>query len=60
MKRVFLNVSVLESWDVPDDYTNDDIQALVDDFLEEKGLGLICNDVEWDALPIDERGLVKY
>ena len=60
MKRVFLNVSVLQSWDVPDDFTEDDTQALVDNFLEENSLDLICNDVEWDILPIDERGLVKY
>ena len=36
MKRIYLNVSILESWDVPDDFTEDDAQALVDNFLEEK------------------------
>ena len=60
MKRIFLNVSVLQSWDVPDDFTEDEAQAMVDDFMEAASLNLICNDVEWDMLPIDEKGLVKY
>ena len=57
MKRIYLNVSVLESWDVPDEFTEDEAQALVDSFLEEKGLDIICNDAEWDMLPIREDGL---
>ena len=57
MKRIYLNVSVLESWDVPDEFTEDEAQALVDNFLEEKGLDIICNDAEWDMLPIREDGL---
>ena len=55
MKRIFLNVSVLQSWDVPDDFTEDEAQAIVDDFMEAASLNLICNDVEWDMLPIDEK-----
>ena len=57
MKRIYLNVSVLESWDVPDEFTEDEAQALIDNFLEEKGLDIICNDAEWDILPIREDGL---
>ena len=57
MKRIYLNVSILESWDVPDDFTEDEAQALVDEFLEEKGLNLIFNDAEWDMLPIRKDGL---
>ena len=57
MKRIFLNVSVLQSWDVPDDCTEDEAQAMVDDFMEAASLNLICNDVEWDMLPIREDGL---
>ena len=60
MKRIYLNVSVLHSWDVPDDYTDDDAQELVGMFMEENGLTDISNDVEWDMLPIDEKGMVKY
>ena len=57
MERIYLNVSILESWDVPDDFTEDEAQVLVDEFLEEKGLNLIFNDAEWDMLPIREDGL---
>ena len=57
MKRIYLNVSILESWDVPDEFTEDEAQALVDNFLEEKGLNAIYNDSEWDMLPIREDGL---
>ena len=57
MKRIYLNVSILESWDVPDKFTEDEAQALVDKFLKEKGLDTIYNDAEWDMLPIREDGL---
>ena len=51
MKVLYLNVSVLMHWEVPDDFDEDDAQAKVDDFLEENQLTDICNDVEWDLLP---------
>lgn len=54
MKRIYLNVTVLQSWEVPDDYTDDDAQSLVDNFMEVNQLSDICNDVEWDMLPIKE------
>ena len=51
MKVLYLNVSVLMHWEVPDDFDEDDAQAKVHDFLEENQLTDICNDVEWDLLP---------
>ena len=60
MKRIYLNVSVLHSWEVSDEYTDDDAQELVDMFMEENGLTDIANDVEWDMLPIGEKGKVEY
>lgn len=51
MKVLYLNVSVLAHWELPDDATEDDAQAVVDDFLEANGLTDIYNDAEWDLLP---------
>jgi len=52
MKRIYLNVSVITFWDVPDEYTDDDAQVLVDNFMEENCLTDISNDVEWEMLPL--------
>lgn len=57
MKRIYLNVSILESWDVSDEFTEDEAQALIDNYLKEKGFDIIYNDAEWDILPIREDGL---
>ncbi len=54
MKRIYLNVSVLGFWDVPDDCTNEEAQALVDNFLEENCLTGIYNDADWEMLPLRE------
>ncbi len=51
MKILYLNVSVLAHWELPDDATEDDAQAVVDDFLEANQLTDIYNDAEWELLP---------
>lgn len=51
MKVLYLNVSVLAHWELPDDATEDDAQVVVDDFLRDTGLTDIYNDAEWELLP---------
>ncbi len=54
MKRLYLNVSVLGFWDLPDDTTSEEAQEIVDNFLAENNLTDIYNDAEWDLLPLEE------
>ena len=51
MKVLYLNVSVLAHWELPDDATEDDAQEVVEDFLRDNGLTDIYNDAEWELLP---------
>ena len=51
MKVLYLNVSVLAHWELPDDATEDDVEEIVADFLCENGLTDIYNDAEWELLP---------
>lgn len=54
MKRLYLNVSILGLWELPDDTTSEEAQEIVNDFLVSNNLTDIYNDAEWDLLPSEE------
>ena len=49
MKVLRMCFSVLNEVPVPDDITDEEAEAIVEEFMEETGLDLIYNDKEWQV-----------
>ena len=49
MKKLYLSVTCLADWDIPDDCSEEEIEAIVYDFINKNGLTDIYNDAEWEV-----------
>ena len=47
MKYINVSYTLLETHEVPDDFTPDDIEEMLENDMRDKGIYNMVNDVEW-------------
>lgn len=48
-KVLRMTFTILHQTNVPDDFTDEEVEELVEEFAGEAGFWPLCNDIEWEV-----------